>query len=289
MDERDRLAERFSGERGRLRAVAYRMLGSLDEADDAVQEAWLRADRAGAREVANVEAWLTTIVGRICLDMLRARGRRPESPVDLAELDLPEGPRIGSDPEAEAELADSVGAALLVVLGTLGPDERVAYVLHDMFAVPFAEIAEIVGRTPATAKKLASRARARLHGAPAVPAPELARQYRVVEAFLAASREGDLDALLAVLSPDVVRRRGPALRAELRGAEAVARETVGNRHRARYAHPALIDGAPGLLLAPHGRLLLALRLEITGSRVTEIAVITAPDDLAALNLSLPPR
>ncbi|WP_242908326.1 sigma-70 family RNA polymerase sigma factor [Actinomadura terrae] len=281
MDERAELADHFDRARGHLRAVAFRMLGSADEADDALQEAWLRADRAGSGDVANLTGWLTTIVGRVCLDVLRSRKRRPEDPCDLAELvTVPDG---AADPEDAAVLADSVGLALLVVLDRLGPAERVAFVLHDLFAVPFAEIAEIVGRSPVAAKKLASRARARVQGAATVPAGDLARQREVVEAFLAASRAGDLDGLLAVLAPDVVRRDGAAV---MRGAEHVARETLTNGGLARVARPALVDGAVGLVVAPRGRLLLVLRIEVQDGRVAAFTVVKDPDALARVELAV---
>ncbi|WP_242883334.1 sigma-70 family RNA polymerase sigma factor [Actinomadura litoris] len=280
MDERAELAEHFDRARGHLRAVAFRMLGSADEAEDALQEAWLRADRAGAGGVANLTGWLTTIVGRVCLDMLRSRKRRPEDPCDLAELaTVPDA----ADPEGEAVLADSVGLALLVVLDRLGPAERVAFVLHDLFAVPFAEIGEIVGRSPVAAKKLASRARARVQGAAAVPADGLGRQREVVEAFLAASRAGDLDGLLAVLAPDVVRRDGATV---MRGAGRVARETLTNGGLARVARPALVDGAVGLVVAPRGRLLLVLRVEVRDGRVAAFTAVKDPDALSRVDLAV---
>jgi RNA polymerase sigma factor (sigma-70 family) len=278
MDQAE-LAERFGQARSHLRGVAFRMLGSAEEADDAVQEAWLRASRDGAEGVANLTGWLTTITSRICLDMLRARRRRGETLADMAELDL----AADSDPEGEAVLADSVGLALLVVLDALGPEERVAFVLHDMFSVPFAEIADIVGKSPTAAKKLASRARARIDGTPALPPADLDRQRRVVEAFLAASRAGDLDGLVAVLAPDVVRRSD--FLPDLRGADDVAGETRTNMARAQFARLALVDGAPGLVVAPRGRLAVAIKLTIEGDRVTEVDVVTAPPRLAALNLA----
>ncbi|GAA5042576.1 RNA polymerase sigma-70 factor (ECF subfamily) [Thermocatellispora tengchongensis] len=284
------LAEHFDKSRNHLRAVAFRILGSADEADDAVQDAWLRACRGGADGVADMTAWLTTIVARICLDMLRSRRRRREEFTDMSDLDA----IIAHDdpgPEEEAVRANSVGLALLVVLDTLGPAERIAYVLHDLFAVPFDAIAEILQRTPAAAKKLASRARHRVHGTAAVPAADLARQRRVVEAFLAASRAGDLPALLAVLAPDVVRHadaaalRRPA-RTELRGAHDVARETLSNAARAFYARPILVDGAMGVVVAPEGRLRLVLRMTIDGDRITAIDVVADPGRLRALHLAL---
>lgn len=236
MDEQAALAERFEEHRGQLRAVAFRMLGSPSEADDAVQEAWLRLSRTDLTGIDHLGGWLRTVVSRLCLDMLRTRRSRREEPLDGQ---APARAREG-DPEQEAELVDAVGRAVLVVLGTLAPAERVAFVLHDLFAVPFDQIAPIVDRTPVAAKKLASRARQRLRGATSVPSAELAHQRRVVDAFLAATRSGDLDAMLAVLAPDVVRRAdraalGPGRDAVLRGAESVAREMLLFGRRARVA------------------------------------------------------
>ncbi len=287
----DELAERFEAERGRLRGLAHRMLGSAAEADDAVQEAWLRLSRA--RGVDNVAAWLTTVVARVCLDALRSRKARREDPVEL----LPE-PAADADPAGEVELADSVGRALLVVLDALGPAERVAFVLHDLFAVPFDRIAPVLDRTPVAAKKLASRARHRVRGTSPLPATDLARHRRVVDAFLTAARGGDLDELLAVLAPDVVRRADAAALPvgaplEVRGARAVAEETQVFGKRAHFAEPALIDGFVGVVVAPRGRLTLALVVTIEGERVTGYDVIADPARLAALRITLvtaaPPR
>lgn len=280
------LAERFDECRGHLRAVAYRMLGSLDEADDAVQETWLRASRAGAGDVANLPGWLTTIAGRICLDMLRSRRRRAEDPGGLDGLHGLDGPERagGRDPEEEALLADSVGLAMLVVLDRLGPAERVAFVLHDLFAVPFAEIAGIVERTPETAKKLASRARRRVQGAPSVPAADLARQREAVSAFLAASRSGDMDALLAVLAPDAFRRAEGA--AEVRGARRIAGETLAHPVRAQNARLALVDGAVGVVVAPRGRLAAVLQVAVEDGRIAGFTVISDPARLHRLRLAL---
>ncbi|MBX6383860.1 MAG: sigma-70 family RNA polymerase sigma factor [Microbispora sp.] len=294
MNDQAQLAEHFDRSRGHLRGVALRMLGSADEADDAVQETWLRACRADSGSIENLTAWLTTIIGRVCLDMLRSRSRRREDFADLAELDMLAPHGEISDPADEAVLADSVGLALLVVLDTLGPAERAAYVLHDLFAVPFDEIAVIVERSPAAAKKLASRARRRVHGAAAgIPSSDLARQRAVVDAFLAASRAGDLDGLLAVLAPDVVRRadhfalRGKAAApAEVRGARAVAEETRTNVRRARYACPILVGGAVGAVVAPCGRLRLVLEITVTGDRITSIDVIGDPVRLRGVRLGL---
>ncbi|MFI0369744.1 sigma-70 family RNA polymerase sigma factor [Actinomadura sp. 1N219] len=287
MNEHGALAERFEAHRGRLRAVAYRMLGSAAEADDAVQEAWLRLSRTDPAGIDNLEAWLRTVVSRLCLDMLRARTARREEPYGWQ----PPVQAGDGDPEREAELLDQVGRAMLVVLDTLGPNERVAFVLHDVFAVPFEEIAAIVGRTPAAAKKLASRARRRVRGAAAVPAAELARQRRVVEAFLAAARGGDLDALLAVLAPDVVRRADAAVLPPgrdpvVRGADAVAREIELFGRRARHAEPALVDGRAGAVVAPHGRLLLAMAITVRDGRVAEYELIADPGRLRRLDLAV---
>ncbi|WP_432872926.1 sigma-70 family RNA polymerase sigma factor [Microbispora rosea] len=302
MGEHDGLAELFETYRPHLRAVAHRMLGTGGEADDAVQETWLRLSRSDVGGVANLGGWLTTVVSRVSLDMLRARARREEAaprPYDRG----PDGQAVddsawdgrvwdgGGDPEQEAVLADSVGRALLVVLDTLPPAERVAFVLHDVFAVPFDQIGPIVGRSPVAAKKLASRARHRLRGRPEAAGAEAARHRRVVDAFLIASREGDMDALMAVLAPEVVRRADPAalppgVPAVVRGARAVAQETVVLGRRARFAEPALVNGAVGVVVAPHGRLLLALALAVEGERIAEIDVVADPARLHALDLAL---
>src|SRR5438128_3193589 len=247
MDEHEWLANEFDGYRTHLRAVAYRMLGSMSEADDAVQESWLRLSRSDTSGVENLGGWLTTVVARVCLDMLRSRESRHEEPLDEHVPDPIVSREDGIDPEHEALLADSVGLALLVVLDTLNPAERLAFVLHDLFAVPFDEIAPIVGRSPTAARQLASRARRRVQGAATVPDADLTLQREVVDAFLAASRDGDFDALLAVLDPDVVLRvdRGavPAgASREVHGATAVARQFSG---RAQSTQPALVNGAAG--------------------------------------------
>ncbi|MFJ2866388.1 sigma-70 family RNA polymerase sigma factor [Kitasatospora sp. NPDC087314] len=301
MDRDEVLAARFEAERGRLRAVAQRMLGSTGEAEEAVQEAWLRLHRAGPDEVDNLPGWLTTVVSRICLDVLRARAVRREEPVgdalpDAAGAAAAAGDGTvgeGTDPEREALLVESVGRALLVVLDRLGPAERVAFVLHDGFAVPFEQIAPIVGRTPVAAKKLASRARQRVRGTAALAPERLAGHRRVVEAFLAAARGGDLDALLAVLAPDVVRRADPAAlpagRSPVaRGAATVARETTVFGRRARFGAVALVDGAPGIVIAPGGRLRLVLRVAVADGRVAGYEVIADPARLAALELAVLP-
>jgi RNA polymerase sigma factor (sigma-70 family) len=254
MDERDWLAERFEEHRTHLRSVAYRMLGSQTEADDAVQEAWLRLSRSGASGVENLGGWLTTVVARVCLNMLRSRGSRHEKPLDAAAADSIVSNEAEIDPEHEALLAESVGLALLAVLETLSPAERVAFVLHDLFDLPFDEIAPVVGRSPAAARQLASRARRRIQGAATSPDTDLTRRREIVDAFLAASRGGDFDALLALLDPEVVLRADAAAvrmgaSEAVRGRAAVAGTFSG---RARVAKPALVDGAPGAVWASGG-------------------------------------
>ncbi|GAA1004971.1 RNA polymerase sigma 70 [Streptomyces sp. F-3] len=287
MDVDDELARRFEERRGLLRAVAYRMLGSLGEADDAVQETWLRLSRTGADGIENLSGWLTTVVSRVCLDMLRSRAARREEPYG----DEPPEGAGGRVPEEEAVLADSVGLALLVVLDTLSPLERVAFVLHDLFAVPFDRIAHIVDRSQPAAKKLASRARRKVRGAPVSSGAELERHRTVVEAFLSAARGGDLGALLDVLAPDVVRRADPAALpagapTELRGARAVARGTIALRERARFAAVALVDGRVGAVVAPRGRLLSALRIGVEDGRIASYEVVAAPERLRLLRLAV---
>jgi RNA polymerase sigma factor (sigma-70 family) len=289
MDEHEWLAERFEEFRGHLRAVSYRMLGSLSEADDAVQEAWLRLSRSDTSGVENLSGWLTTVVARVSLDMLRSRKARREDPIDAKVPDTIVSREAGSDPEHEAQLADSVGLALLVVLETLAPDERLAFVLHDMFAVPFDEIARIVERSPVAARQLASRARRRVQGTAAVPDTDRTRQREVVDAFLAASRAGDFDALLAVLDPDVVLRAdGAAMPSgrstEIRGAAAVAKRAVTGG--ARAARPALVNGAVGVVVAPSGRLLMVLRFTITRGKIVEIDAVADPARLGQLDLAV---
>jgi RNA polymerase sigma factor (sigma-70 family) len=290
MGDHDRLAERFEAHRSHLRAVAYRMLGSLSEADDAVQEAWLRLSRSDTSSVDNLAGWLTRVVGRVCLDMLRTRRSRREEPLNPQQSGPIVNGQSESDPEQEALLADSVGLALLVVLDRLAPAERVAFVLHDLFAVPFDQVAPIVERTPTATKKLASRARHRVQGTAPSPDTDLTRQRHLVDAFLAAARGGDLNTLLAVLDPDVVRRADraalPAGPAELRGAQAVAEETPVFSRRARFAQPALVDGTVGIVVAPRGRLLLALSLTIKDDKITEIDVIADPPRLHQLDLAV---
>ncbi|MFD9888028.1 sigma-70 family RNA polymerase sigma factor [Amycolatopsis sp. NPDC059027] len=287
MSEQNVLTSRFEAHRDHLWAVAYRMLGSSAEAEDAVQEAWLRASRAETDDVENLAAWLRTIVSRVCLDMLRSRKTRREDPVGT----IPDAVGGERNPEDEAVQAESVGRALLVVLDTLGPAERVAFVLHDLFAVPFDQIGPIVGRTTVTTKKLASRARQKVKGTPEVPAADLTRNRHVVEAFLAAARSGDLDALLTVLAPDVVRRADPAalppgVAAEVRGARTVAEETVVLRRNSQVAEVALVDGSVGLVVAPYGRLVLALSITVEEDRIAAYEVISDPARLRTLDLSL---
>jgi RNA polymerase sigma factor (sigma-70 family) len=291
MDEPDWLAERFQTHRGHLQAVAYRMLGSLSEADDAVQEAWLRLSRSDTSEVENLRGWLTTVVARVCLDMLRSRKSRREEPLEGEVSGAMVNTKDGIDPEHEAILADSVGLALLVVLDTLAPAERLAFVLHDMFAVPFDEIARIVGRSPIAAKKLASRARHRVQGTTKIPSADLTRHRQVVDAFLAASRAGDIDALLAVLDPDVVLRADRAVvpagtATKVRGARAVAEETLTHSQRARFAQPALVNGALGIVVGARGQLDLALSLTIRDEKITEIDVIADPARPHQLDLAV---
>ncbi|KDN21162.1 sigma-70 family RNA polymerase sigma factor [Amycolatopsis rifamycinica] len=282
----DALTERFEQERPRLRAVAHRMLGSAAEADDAVQEAWLRFHRTDAAEIGNLPAWLTTVVARVCLSLLRTRRNHREEPLDARPE--PDDDRRG--PGQEAELADTVGLALLVVLDALGPAERVAFVLHDMFAVPFDEIAPVLGKTPAAARQLASRARRRVKGGATADA-DLPRRRKVVEAFLAASRGGDFEALLALLDPDVVlhadRFAGPSpAPIELRGVESVRRGAILASDRARASELVLVDGAPGLLMVRDGRPAVVLAFRVGDDRITGIDVIADPERLAALELAV---
>jgi len=290
MDEHEALAHRFEEHRGHLRAVAYRMLGSLSDAEDAVQEAWLRLARIDATTVENLAGWLTTVVSRVCLDMLRARASRQEG-LDLHLRDANEGSDRRTDPEQEALLIESVGRALLVVLNTLSPAERIAFVLHDMFAAPFDEIAAITERSPAAAKKLASRARSKVRGTPAAGGEDLARHRQVVEAFLAASRAGDVAAVIAVLSPDVVRRADRAALpsgrpTEVRGARTVADEIVVFGRNARFAAAVLIDGTVGIVVAPGGRVSMAITVTIEDDRISEYELIAEPGRLRQLDLAV---
>ena len=285
MAEHDSLAEQFEAKRGHLRGVAYRMLGSLSEADDAVQEAWLRLGRTGGSSVDNLGAWLTTVVARVCLDMLRSRKARREDPLDVEEAG-----RMPSshDPEQELLLANSVGLALLVILDTLEPAERLAFVLHDMFAMPFDEIAEVVGRSTDATRQLASRARRRIQGSPA-PRADRSRQREIVDAYLAAAREGKFDALMSLLDPNIVLRAdhrvlgrgGPA---EIRGAAAIAERAV--KAGARAAQPALIDGEVGVVVAPRGKLLMVLKFTVANGKIVEMEAIADRDRLRQLDLAV---
>ncbi|WP_194891942.1 sigma-70 family RNA polymerase sigma factor [Catenulispora pinisilvae] len=303
-DDRDQLAERFEAHRGHLRGVAFRMLGSLSDAEDAVQESWVRLDRTGADQLENLPGWLTTVVGRICLDMLRSRkARREIGGHDDTVAAIPD--ERTAEPEQEALLVESVGRAMLVVLDRLSPAERVAFVLHDMFAVPFDEIAVIVNRTPVAAKKLASRARLRVTdtsagstGSAASTASaghvDLAWHRQVVESFLAAARGRDIAGLLAVLDPGVVRHADavglpPGVPLEVTGANAVVEETLLLTRNARFADVVLVDGTMGLVVAPRGRLLLALTFAIKDGRITEYSVIGDPQRLEQVQFSLPPQ
>ena len=288
MDERDWLAERFQEHRPRLRAVAYRMLGSTSEADDAVQEAWIRLSRSNADAIDNLEAWLVTVVGRVALNMLRSRKSRREEVLD-AHLPDPIVDRAdGVAPEHEALLADSVGLALLVVLETLSPAERLAYVLHDMFSVPFDEIGAILDRSPDAARQLASRGRRRVRGADTTPDADPATRQEVVEAFLAAAREGDFDALLAVLDPDVVRRAdmGDGLVVEIRGAEQVARSAMAFSQIGLVTRPALVNGAAGWVALRDGDVYSIGALTLQNGRITTIDILLDPERLAGLDLAI---
>ncbi|MDH6542516.1 sigma-70 family RNA polymerase sigma factor [Streptomyces lavendulae] len=293
MNGNDLLAERFDAHRAHLRAVAYRMLGSLGDAEDAVQETWLRLNRSDVGAVANLGGWLTTVTGRVCLDMLRARATRRELPLEAPDgtVRLPDPVVSGPDrldPEQEVLLADSVGLALMVVLETLAPAERLAFVLHDLFGVPFEEIAPVLGRTAAGTRQLASRARRRVQGAAPAPDTDLARRREVVDAFLAAARGGDLDALVALLDPDVVARSdGGALRPGLlrRGAADVASQAILFARFAEAAYPALVNGTPGVVaVAADGTPLSVMSFTIRGGAITALDILTDPERLARIDL-----
>lgn len=293
VQEPEWLAERFEQHRTRLRAVAYRMLGSISEAEDAVQEAWLRLSRADPEGVKNLGAWLTTVVARVCLNLLRSRELRREESLDnvhvpdpLVSLDS------GLDPEQEAVLADAVGLALLVVLETLAPAERLAFVLHDMFAVPFEQIGPMIERSPTAARQLASRARRRVRGQAPAPDPDLARQREVVDAFFAASRDGNIEALVAVLDPDVVLRAdGGTARAHqsvvIRSAQAVADQAMSYGRLSPFALPALVNGAAGVVVAAGGQALSVMALTVTDGKIVAIDVLADPERLRALDLAIP--
>lgn len=290
MDANDWLTARFEQHRPHLRAVAYRMLGSVSEADDALQEAWLRISDQGAASVENMQAWLTTVVGRVCLNMLRARGARREE----LSVHVPD-PVVTFEEEGlehEALLAECVGLALLVVLDALTPAERLAFVLHDVFGVPFADVAAALERSEAAAQQLASRARRRVRNSPQ-PDPDLARQRRVVDAFFAASRDGDFDALLEVLHPDAeLRIDGGVLRAKaslvLHGADAVAGHTGTYSQLYPFVRPALVNGAAGAVVAPHGRVFSVMAFTVTNGKIVQIDALLDPERLAQLDLSIPP-
>lgn len=286
MDDAEWLATRFQDTRAHLRGVAYRMLGSLTEADDAVQEAWLRLSRADVDHVDNLTGWLTTVVARVSLDMLRSRHARREESLDARLPDLILGRDDRPAPEEESVLADSLGLALLVVLDTLTPAERVAFVLHDMFSVPFEEIASIVDRSPVAARQLASRARRRVQGAP-VPDADLARQREVVDAFLAAARDGDFDALVATLHPDVLVRAdiGAPQPLELRGARSAAQRAMLFARHAEFARPVLVNGAAGIVALSGGRPLSVMGFTVVAGQIVEIDILTASDRLRELDLT----
>jgi RNA polymerase sigma factor (sigma-70 family) len=294
MNDQDWLAERFETNRAYLRGIAFRMLGSLTEADDAVQESWIRLSRTDMSDVDNLRAWLTTVVGRVCLNMLRSRKTRGEASLETHLPDPIVSPKEGIDPEQEALLGDAVGLAMLVVLDALAPAERIAFVLHDVFALPFDEIAPIVSRTPAAARQLASRARRRVQGAP-VPDVDLAGQWAVVDAFLAAARGGDFERLLAVLDPDVVvRSDGGSARPDLislvRGAQAVAEQAMSFRRFAETATRVLVNGIPGgIAWAPDGSPFSVLAMTVMGGRIVAIDVLADPDRLAQLDLTVVAR
>jgi RNA polymerase sigma factor (sigma-70 family) len=293
MDDDELLAERFEEHRSHLRAVAYRMLGSVSEADDAVQEAWLRLSRADTSEVDNLGGWLTTVVARVCLNVLRSRRTRREEPLDV-EVHVPE-PIVsradGVDPEHEALLADSVGLALLVVLETLAPAERLAFVLHDMFGVPFDDIAPIVDRSPTAARQLASRARRRVRGEAPPPTADLNRQREVVDAFFAAAHDGDFDALVAVLDPGVVLRSDGGTRRRsitmlIRGASEVAGRALTFARLSPWVRPALVNGAAGVVVVPRGRPFAVMGFTVVDDRIVAIDALSDPDRLSELDLTV---
>ncbi|MFE7169015.1 sigma-70 family RNA polymerase sigma factor [Streptomyces sp. NPDC057616] len=281
------MGEIFEEQRPRLRAVAYRMLGSLAEADDALQDAWLRVDRADTEDVQNPAGWLTTVVARVCLNMLRSRDHRREEPLEAGGAEQAAG--TAADPEEEALLADEVGLALLVVLDTLSPAERLAFVLHDSFGVPFGEIAPMLEKTPAAVRQLAGRARRRVRGAP-LPQADLVRQRRAVDAYLAATRGGDLDALVALLHPDVVLRADRAVvpTAEpilITGSRPVAEGAMASMDRARFADVVLVDGRPGMAMLEQGRVRVVLRFTFEAALITGIDVLAEPERLRGVELA----
>jgi RNA polymerase sigma factor (sigma-70 family) len=284
MDEREWLAERFQEHRGHLKAVAYRMLGSLAEADDAVQDVWLRVSRSESKEIDNLRAWLTTIVARVCLNMLRSRNVRREQAMGVHMPDPLVSPEDALNPEHEAVLADSVGLALQVVLDTLSPPERLAFVLHDMFDVPFDQIAAMMDRSPDATRQLASRARRRVHGATPVPDSDLTRQRAVVDAFFLAARGGDFDALVAVLHPDIVLRSDggavrPAVSRVVRGATAVARGAITFARPSAVVRPALVNGAAGVVIFEGGQPVTIMGFTVSDGKIVEIDAISDPERL----------
>lgn len=285
------LAAQFEANRSHLRSVAYRMLGSLSEADDAVQEAWLRLTRTDAEAIQNLAGWLTTVVGRVCLDMLRSRRTRREETLGPRMPEPIVGIIDGDDPEQQALLADSVGLALLVVLETLSPAERIAFVLHDVFAVQFDEIAPIVDRSPGAARQLASRARRRVRGMSPAPSADVRLQRKLMDAFLSAAREGDFDALVAVLDPEVVLHadlgaRPPGGWQELHGAETIARQAMAFARMAESARPVLVNGAAGILSTSQGQPLSLMAFTVRGERIVEIDILADPDRLNDLDPAL---
>ena len=292
MENRDWLANQFEQNRGHLRAVAYRMLGSASEADDAVQEAWLRLNRSNASTIENLGGWLTTVVSRVCLDMLRSRTAKREEALDTSPTAAIAASESQNDPEREAILADSVGFALLIVLDRLDPAERLAFVLHDMFAIPFEEIASILGRSPEAARQLASRARRRVQGAPAVPTTSLTEQRRVADAFLAAIRAGDIEGLIAVLDPDVVVRidgaaARPGAPREIHGARNWAKGAIAfSQQLSGDIQPMLVNGEVGLVWAPGGHLRRVLRFSIANGRIATVDVIAEPTRLNELEVAV---
>lgn len=288
MDLSDGLVERFEEHRSHLRAVAYRMLGSVSEADDALQEAWLRVDRAGTSAVDNPGGWLTTIVAPVCLNQLRWRRTRREDPIEVSVPDPIVGPEDSTDPEHQALLADSVGLALMVVLETLTPGERLAFVLHELFAVPFDQVATILGRSPAATRKLASRARQQVQAQPTAPDTDLTGQREVVDAFFAAARDGDFDALVAVLDPDIVARTdgGPSVSVILSGAAAVAADALSWARRAPFVRPALVNGVAGVVVAPAGRPVVVMAFTVRSGKIVAIDGLADRQRLQQLDLAV---
>ena len=292
MTDENFLAERFEENRNHLRAVAYRMLGSLNEADDAIQEAWLRLSRSDAASIQNLGGWLTTVVARVCLDMLRSRNSRREESLSAQTTEPIARGTAQSNPEQETLLADSVGLALLVVLDRLSPAERLAFVLHDLFAVPFEDIASILGRTPEATRQLASRARRRVQGPGEIPSDDLGQQRKVIDLFLAALRAGDVEGVVAVLDPDVlvhIEGAAPGAPSEIRGARNWAKGAVAFAQAARRAEAVLVDGTVGLVFAPRGRLFRVVKFTIAGERIVEVDIIADASRLRELDLGVLPE